>query len=136
MTNTPENPIGFVEIPVADLDRAERFYHAVFGFDFVRQFLDGNQMSFFPFDPARPGITGSLAQGEIYVPSRHGAVVYFNTTSIDVTLAQATAAGAEILYPRTTLPGLGFVAEFADSEGNRIALFEPEATPPLDPPSA
>ena len=32
--------------------------------------------------------------------------------------------GGNILYPKTSVGDLGFVAEFEDSEGNRIALHQ------------
>ena len=58
------NPVTYFEIPVTDLERAIAFYTAVFGFDFERLEIDGNDMAYFPtFDDA-PGITGALAQGE------------------------------------------------------------------------
>jgi hypothetical protein len=38
-------------------------------------------------------------------------------------LKLATANSGQILYPKTD-NGIGYVAEFEDSEGNRIALFQ------------
>ncbi|MFM7486529.1 MAG: hypothetical protein ACKO13_06365 [Cytophagales bacterium] len=51
-------------------------------------------------------------------------VIYFKTESIDKTLKLATENGGQILYPKTSNGNFGFVAEFEDSEGNRIALFQ------------
>jgi predicted enzyme related to lactoylglutathione lyase len=45
----------------------------------------------------------------------------------DATLARAVAAGGSVLYPKTAIGTLGFVAEFEDSEGNCIALHSAEA---------
>jgi hypothetical protein len=53
----------------------------------------------------------------------HYPVIYFKTNAIDRTLQLATENGATILYPKTD-SGLGFVAEFEDTEGNRIALYQ------------
>ena len=127
MSNPNENPVGFVEIPVTNLERAIQFYTAVFGYDFTVEEVDGNRMAFSPFDEQRPGVSFALTQGEIYVPGHHGAVVYLNTLDIDATIARAATQGSKQLYPKSSIGPRGFVAEFEDSEGNRIALYQPPA---------
>ena len=114
----------YFEIPAIDLDRATKFYSAVFECDFVRDTVHGNEMAFFPFDEERQGITGALAKGEIYRPSVSGTLIYFSTANLEVTLQKVTDAGGAILFPRTEVSGYGWVAEFKDCEGNRIALFQ------------
>ena len=116
------NPVMYFEIPVNDMDRAMKFYAAVFNVEFDKEIIDNNEMALFPFADERSGISGALAKGEIYKPTKDGVVIYFRTESIDETLQLATANGGEILYPKTD-NGIGFVAEFEDTEGNRIALF-------------
>ena len=116
------NPVVYFEIPVRDLARAMRFYTAVFGFRFERETIDGNEMALFPQTESQPGITGALAKGSAYVPSKSGPILYFHTADIDETLARANANGGKTLYPITKVGETGFVAEFQDSEGNRIAL--------------
>ncbi|WP_088890526.1 VOC family protein [Leptolyngbya ohadii] len=117
-----KNPVGYFEIPVVDLDRAIQFYEKVLGYEFERTTIDGNDMAWFPFDENAAGISGALAKGESYVPSTEGTLIYFSTDSIDETLTQVQAIGGKILYPKTSIGGQGWVAEFEDSEGNRIAL--------------
>lgn len=116
------NPIVHVEIPVTDMDRAERFYEAVFGFDLDRRTVDGYEMAFFPRREGRMGSSGALAKGDVYVPSTSGPIVYFDVPDIDPVLERARAHGAVVLYPKKNIGDGGFVAEFRDSEGNRIAL--------------
>lgn len=118
------NPIAYVEIPVTDMDRAIAFYQAVFQLELERQEIDGYAMALFPAGDGR-GATAALAKGDVYVPSRTGPILYFRTASIDATLARALASSATILYPKKDVGEFGFVAEFADSEGNRIALTQP-----------
>jgi predicted enzyme related to lactoylglutathione lyase len=117
------NPVVYFEIPVTDIDRAIKFYKAVFHFDFDKENIDNNEMALFPFVDENSGISGALAKGEIYKPTKNGVVIYFKTENIDVTLKLATSNGGQILYPKTD-NGIGLVAEFEDSEGNRIALFQ------------
>lgn len=115
------NPVVYFEIPVTDLERAVRFYGAVFGFRFERETIDGNDMALFPLTEGQPGITGALAKGSAYVPSKSGRILYFRAKDIDETLARANANSGKTLYPITKVGETGFVAEFPDSEGNRIA---------------
>lgn len=117
------NPVIYFEIPVKDIERAMKFYTIVFNFDFNIENIDNNEMALFPFIDKAAGISGALAKGEIYKPTIDGILIYFNTENIDETLQLAIANGGQILYPKTD-NGIGFVAEFQDTEGNRIALFQ------------
>ena len=119
----PPNPVVYFEIPVTDIERATQFYKAIFNFSFDKEKIDNNEMALFPFHEKATGISGALAKGEIYKPTIEGVLIYFNTPNIDETLKRATQHGAKVLYPKTD-NGIGFVAEFQDSEGNRIALFQ------------
>ncbi|MGJ1267249.1 VOC family protein [Sphingobacterium spiritivorum] len=118
------NPVVYFEIPVLDLKRARSFYESVFGFEFEMDNIDNNEMAIFPFKEEEKGISGALAKGEIYQPSLAGILIYFYTRNITETLNIAVQNGAEILYPVTSNGQWGFVAEFKDSEGNRIGLHQ------------
>ncbi|NNC95800.1 MAG: VOC family protein [Chitinophagales bacterium] len=118
------NPVVYFEIPVKDIDRAIEFYKSVFNFTFERAIVDENKIALFPFIKENTGITGALAMGEIYKPTNDGVVIYFKTEHIDKTLRMAIESGGQMLYPKTSNGDLGFVAEFEDSEGNRIALHQ------------
>jgi hypothetical protein len=120
------NPIAYVELPVADLDRAMAFYTAVFGFALERQTIDGYEMALFPAAEGATGATGALVKGDVYKPSKSGAIVYFAVTDIDAVLAKAKARGSRILYDKKEVGAFGYVAEIEDSEGNRIALNAPK----------
>jgi predicted enzyme related to lactoylglutathione lyase len=118
------NPVIYFEIPVNDMDRAIEFYSAVFDFTFEKNIIDHNEMAFFPFEDGARGITGALAKGEIYIPTLQGILIYFSTNDIDLMLEKVITYGGEILYPKTSNGELGYVAEFKDCEGNRIALHQ------------
>lgn len=117
------NPVVYFEIPVTEIDRAIKFYKAVFQFEFKKENIDNNEMALFPFVDENSGISGALAKGKIYKPTKNGVVIYFKTENIDETLKLATSNGGQILYPITD-NGIGLVAEFEDTEGNRIALYQ------------
>jgi predicted enzyme related to lactoylglutathione lyase len=117
------NPVVYFEIPVIDMDRATKFYSTVFNFKFDTTVIDYNEMALFPFTEENSGITGALAKGQIYKPTKDGVLIYFNTTNMDETLRLANTNGGQILYPKTDNE-IGLVAEFEDTEGNRIALYQ------------
>lgn len=117
------NPVVYFEIPVKNLERATAFYKNVFGFHFEYTNIDHNEMALFPFSEKNSGISGALAKGEIYKPTNDGVLIYFGTKNIDATLKSAEDNGGRILYPKTDNV-IGFVAEFEDPEGNRIALYQ------------
>ncbi|WP_374175372.1 VOC family protein [Flavobacterium tructae] len=119
---TKSNPVVYFEIPVTNIERAIQFYSAVFGFEFERERIHDNEMAFFPLIEGNNGISGALAQGEIYKPTIDGTLVYLNTEDIEETINLAIENGAEILFPVTSNGEFGWVAEFKDCEGNRIAL--------------
>jgi uncharacterized protein len=118
--------VKYFEIAVHNMDRAVTFYESVFAITLERGEIDGNQMAFFPGNPDGNGAAGALAKGDSYVPGKQGCRLYFTVESIEAALARAVAAGGVVLYPKTDIGELGFVAEFEDSEGNCIALHSSE----------
>ena len=117
-----ENPVGYFEIPVNDLERAVEFYEIVFGYQFTRTEIDGLEMALFPSNEKGEGVTGALVKGDSYVPSKEGSRLYFNSKDIERTLEKVLSQNGKILYPKTSIGELGWVAELEDSEGNCIAL--------------
>ncbi|MBN1969020.1 MAG: VOC family protein [Candidatus Delongbacteria bacterium] len=118
------NPVVYFEIPVSNMERAIKFYESIFDFTFELGEIDNIEMAFFPYDSNNFGITGALAKGEIYKPTKEGVLLYFNTENIDNLLDKVSKNGGRTLYPKTSVGEYGFVAEFEDSEGNRIAIKE------------
>lgn len=119
------NPVIYFEIPVNDLRRGEHFYANVFGFAFEKEIIDNYEMALFPFSESRSGISGALAKGDVYIPTKNGVILYFKTDNIDDTLQKVIEYGGHVLYPKTKNNQYNFfVAEFEDSEGNRIALHQ------------
>ena len=78
----------------------------------------------FPFNQESSGITGALAKGETYNPSKNGVLIYLATENIEETINRAIKNGGKELFPRTKASEYGYVAEIEDSEGNRIGLSE------------
>ena len=114
--------VSWFEIPVVDIERAVAFYEHVFEVELERTVIDGHPMALFPDADESGSASGALATGDSYVPSVDGTRVYFRVDDVEGTLARALDRGGQLLYPVTDVGEQGTVAEFADSEGNRIAL--------------
>jgi predicted enzyme related to lactoylglutathione lyase len=118
---TDASLIAWFEIPVSNLDRAMRFYESVFGKLLSRERVDGYDMAMFP---GTDGPEGALVKGDVYVPGKAGPILYFRVTDVDAVLSRANAVGGRTLYAKKDIGSNGWVAEFEDSEGNRIALLQ------------
>jgi predicted enzyme related to lactoylglutathione lyase len=110
-----------VEIPANDLDRAIAFYGKVLGTAFAEP-VDLHESRMAYAEVSGEGASWALCQGEVYVPTQNGAILYFVVDAIDATIETALSLGSDILFPKTALADGSFVAEISDSEGNRVAL--------------
>ncbi|MBK7212518.1 MAG: VOC family protein [Bacteroidales bacterium] len=120
------NVVGWFEIPVADMDRAIRFYETVFGFKMERNQMGPLDMAWFPGFEDKIGSGGSLVhQPEYYKPSVDGTLVYFTAFSGDLAneLSKVEPAGGKVIQPKTLISEeIGSMAIFLDTEGNRVAI--------------
>ena len=118
------NPVNWFEIPVHDLAAAKTFYETVLDVELVESELGPNKMAWFPMEMNASGAAGTLIKGDGYVPSHEGSLVYLHVDRIDPTLEKINSSGGKTLMPRTSIGQHGFIAHFADTEGNRVALHE------------
>jgi uncharacterized protein len=122
-----DNAISWFEIPATDIDRAQKFYEAVFAITMQPMDFKGTKMRMFPIDDPMKGIGGTLVQEgtNFYRPSgTEGPLIYLNgNPDVQVFLDRIEKAGGKILVPKTTISDeYGDMAVFLDTEGNRIAL--------------
>lgn len=117
------NRIVHFDIYADDPDRAADFYRNVFGWK-AQKWTGGMDYWLITTGPeSEPGINGGL--GKRRDPTDH------TTNTVDVvslkeTEAKVTAAGGKVLEPRMPIPGVGWFALCADTEGNRLGLMEPD----------
>ena len=113
--------LNWFEIPVTDIERAAKFYSAVFDIHLTIQQGDGFSSAIFPHNG---GAGGGLVAGEGYQPNSQGSLLYLNANpDVQNILDKIEAAGGKILVPKTEIsPDYGHMAVFLDTEGNRIAL--------------
>jgi hypothetical protein len=117
------NALTWFEIPAADFSRAEKFYSAIFATELIpMQGIEGMDFKMAMF-PAEDGVGGGVVQGEGYMPSAEGTVVYLNAgDDLNVVLSRVEAAGGQALMPKTSIGENGYMAFFIDSEGNKVGL--------------
>lgn len=113
---------AWFEIPVSDLDRAKAFYEKATTMSLTFMDMGDSRMEMFPGDPTDAGAAGALVVSDGYTPSHQGTVIYFATADIEAFLARVSDAGGRTLVPKMSIGEFGFIAQFQDSEGNRIGL--------------
>lgn len=120
--NVMQTKINWFEIPSSDFARAVRFYETIFDTKLNVEQFDGHSLALFT-DTEGGGI-GCVLEGTTQKPSDQGTLVYLDaTTGLDQVLQRIEAAGGKVVLPKTALPrDMGFIAQFLDTEGNRLAL--------------
>ena len=119
------NSINWFEIPTKDIERATKFYSAVFGITMEVQEMEGMPMAFFPYEPGSGKMSGALIKSDMHAPSTSdGPVLYLNADpDLSDAFGKIEAAGGSIIMPKTQIPEEhGYMAFFIDTEGNRMAL--------------
>jgi uncharacterized protein len=121
---TLDNSITWFEIPVSDFERARKFYSAIYDFDMPSTQAGDVKMGFFLYEQIEHRVGGAICQGPGYTPSDSGVLAYLNGgQDLSVVLNRIENVGGKILKGKTFVgDGIGYVAQFVDTEGNRIAL--------------
>lgn len=125
----PNNLASFA-LHVDDVDRARRFYEAVFGWVFEPWGPPGFYL-IHTGDEADPGIQGLMHQR--HAPRAAGGLngieATFSVRHLDTILAAVEANGGRVTYPKTAIPTVGMLARFEDTEGNDIGAMVYEEKP-------
>ncbi|MGV3611454.1 MAG: VOC family protein [Fluviicola sp.] len=121
-TESMNNLISIVEIPVTDFPRAIEFYQSILGISIEEAEMDGVKMGILPNDEGTVNVV--LAKGSDYKPTTDGAVLYLNAgKDLQSTLDKVEKNGGQVIVPKTQIsPEMGFFALFIDTEGNKMGL--------------
>jgi predicted enzyme related to lactoylglutathione lyase len=122
-----DHAISWFEIPTEDLDRAQKFYEAIFEIQMIPMEFPGFKMRLFPISNPETGIGGALVKTSpgFYIPSEsHGPLIYLNANpDVEIVLSRVENAGGKVTVPKTLISEEhGYMGVFIDSEGNRIAV--------------
>ncbi|EQD33948.1 glyoxalase/bleomycin resistance protein/dioxygenase, partial [mine drainage metagenome] len=95
------------EVAAKDMERAAGFYRRVFGWTvdrFPAPTAFGEYWSLLTGEG--PGIDGALAP----MMDRPQTINTIDVESVDDTIAQVLSEGGKVVYPKMTIPSIGFLA--------------------------
>jgi uncharacterized protein len=117
--------VGWFDIYVEDMDRAQAFYEQVLSTTLLPMDDSTNptaQMRAFGDDITSHGAGGALVKLDYARPGPGGSMVYFSCEDCAVEEARVSAAGGSIVRPKFSIGGHGFVSIINDTEGNMVGL--------------
>ena len=115
------------EIPVDDLERAQKFYKSIFGWKMeAMPGMEYIMIGTTPIDennmPTEPGaINGGMMKRQHPVTS---PLIVINVQNIEDAMKNVKKMGGEIVRGKTQVGDMGYVAYFKDTEGNIIGLWQ------------
>lgn len=129
-----DHTIVHFEIPADQPERAAKFYRDLFGWD-VKQYegsaaggIEYWMVKTVPTDaegrPVRLGVNGGLMRRMF--PGQ-APVNYISVAKVDEFARKAERLGAKVVMPKSPVPGMGWFAQLADTEGNVFAIWESDA---------
>jgi len=124
------NHLAHFAVCAEDVDRARAFYESAFGWgfepwgppDFHLVHTDG---------PGRGGpVPGALQRRFEVVPGTwtSGWECTLGVDDLDAAIARIEAAGGKVIMPKATIPTVGTLIRFADTEGNVAGAMQYDAT--------
>ena len=127
---TPKrNPVGWFEIYVSDMARAQAFYESVLNIKMQPlanpEGMDGSfEMLMFPSDMENqaPGSGGTLCRMEGFTPGAGGTLIYFSCEDCGVEASRVVAAGGQVFREKFSIAPYGFISLIIDTEGNMFGL--------------
>ncbi len=118
------NPVGWFEIYVQDMNRAQKFYEAVLEVELTKleSPMPDLEMMAFPMNMEAGGASGALAKMEGCPSGGMGTLVYFSCEDCANEASRVEAAGGTICKPKMAIGQYGFIVLVTDTEGNMIGL--------------
>lgn len=111
------------EIPVTDLDRAQKFYEDILAIKMIRHEDPSapNPMVWFT-DPSYQGAAGHLYPGKPAATGQGNTVHMLALDSLEEVMARVEPAGGKVVSPIIEIPAGRFVYT-TDPDGNSVGLF-------------
>jgi predicted enzyme related to lactoylglutathione lyase len=107
------------EVPADDVERAKAFYRKLFGWQIAP--VEGYDDYWSIQTGDEQDLSGGLMKRQVpeQVP-----VSYVQVESVADYAAKVEELGGQVIIPRSPVPGMGWYAQFVDTEGNIFALWE------------
>src|SRR5512135_2910929 len=116
------------EIPAADMEKAKKFYKAVFGWKMTD--ASSPQMKYTMVETTETGKDGPKNPGAINggmtkrMQKGESPRVVVDVKSIEATAKKIVANGGKTLSPKSPVMDMGFYMLCQDCEGNLVGLWE------------
>jgi predicted enzyme related to lactoylglutathione lyase len=118
------NRVTHFDLYADDPERAADFYRTVFSWK-TEKWTGGMDYWLITTGPDdEPGINGGLGKRRDLADRTTNTV---EVASLHETESKIKAAGGKVLEPRMLIPGVGWFALCADTEGNRFGLMQSDA---------
>lgn len=117
------NMAVWFEIPATNFERAVQFYQTILDIEIDCMEFAGLTQGLLPHDD-KSLVSGAIVCGLDYQPSQQGSVLYLNgSDDLSIALGKVESAGGSVIMPKTHLGDeVGYIAQFIDTEGNRVGL--------------
>lgn len=119
------NPVGWFEIYVDDIERAKQFYQSVLDVS-LEKLTDptdsGLEMWSFPADTDNYGASGAITKMEGIAAGGNSTVVYFSCDDCALEESRVKSAGGKVEQVKTPIGEYGFITIAIDTEGNMFGL--------------
>jgi predicted enzyme related to lactoylglutathione lyase len=108
------------EIPADEPERAVEFYRKAFGWEIKKWEGPMEYWLVMTGDPSTPGIDGGIMKrGDVKTVTNT-----IDVPALDEFISKVEEAGGAVLAPKMAVPGVGWFAYCADTEGNLFGLME------------
>ena len=114
------NRVVNFDFPTDQPERAKEFFTDIFGWKF-KEWLNEDYWLVETGDKIKRGINGSM------IKRRHPdqkPTVTIQVENIDITLKKVIDEGGLVVFPKRTIPKVGYMAYFNDPEGNTVCIMQ------------
>ena len=119
-----QHGVVMITLRSTDLERTERFYHEIFGWDMYRMRED-----YLGFDPPS-GIAGGFTMADDITPG-NSSTLYVEVLDFEPYLDKVVELGGGLTDAKEQVNGYGTYMVVMDPDGNRIGLWKPKSELPL-----
>ncbi|MBI4964443.1 MAG: VOC family protein [Desulfomonile tiedjei] len=112
------NDVCFFEIPADNLETLQKFYNHLFGWTFQRM---PGPMDYYTITTGSGEPRGGMLPRQ---HPQHTPISYVMVESVENAQKTAEGMGAQVLVPRTAVPGMGWFAVLADPQNNAFGLWQ------------
>ncbi len=116
------NPVGWFEIYVQEMNRAKAFYETVFATTLEKLPSAELEMWTFGMGNESYGAPGALVKMDGCASGGGGTLVYFSCDDCAVEESRVVAAGGAVFKTKFSIGQYGFIALVTDTERNLIGL--------------